>query len=360
MMKLQTTVPMIFFVSLMLLSMAGVVEAAGHDLGCYNSTMAIVLAQLQDPPVKVFTICPGTTIDVGIPIDETFANYDGGDVPLTILHDDVTIQCGGGGDPNDNCILNGGFIQLVTVPTNPFLPGQTITTNNLMLKGLTFTGTLTDLPGLESVAAYFSASGKNMTMSLCRFRSLAATSVISNSLSLLATVEQYPPFSSEITLQSCSFENVTYGYTIIGNYDQTIKIDGATMNEIQYEDCGCEGYISLIRNIAGVMTLTSSSFANSEVVSAVAYWSNTSDMSASSDAVSTFDYSDNIESAGITFVDTDNRTDYCEDGLLKDNMIEGDFGDCLDLFVQAGDSAATLGRLFVTFGLAFIIATCLV
>jgi hypothetical protein len=347
---------MMFSVILVLLSTAGVgVHAAGHDLGCYNSTLAIVLAQLQDPPVKNFQICPQTTIDIGIPIDDTFANFAQGDVPLTVLHDDVTIQCGGGGDPNDSCVLNGGAYQFVTVGSNPFLPGQTITTNNLMLKGLTFTGQLADLPGLSSVAAYFSASGTNMTIENCLFRSLDANSVISNSLSLLTTIETYPPFSSDVTLQDCSFENVTYGTTVVGNSGQTMKINSARMNQIQYKDCGCEGYIGLIQNIGGVMSLVASTFADAEVVSAVAYWSDAVDVSAPSDAVSTFEYSDNIESAGITFVDADNRTDYCEEGLLKDNLNEDAFGECLDLFVQAVDSATTLGHFVVTFGLSFIV-----
>ena len=115
------------------------IASADDSSDCYNSTLAILMAQLQGS--KDFILCPHTTIDIGVPANAQFTAFINGDYPLAILGDGVTVQCGYDGSSTNNCVLNGGFVQLVSIPNNPFLPTK-ITSNDLKVQGLTFSGTL--------------------------------------------------------------------------------------------------------------------------------------------------------------------------------------------------------------------------
>jgi hypothetical protein len=330
----------------------GVSAQDGSTSSCYNSTMAILMGQLEDPPIKTFTICPNTTINIGIPASADFSEFSNGDIPLTIVQDDVTIRCGEDGDPSNSCTLFGGFTQVVTIPSNPFVPDRIITTDNLKLQGLTFTGQLVELPGLLTVSTLFSASGTGMVMENCDFLSIQADIMVSNAVSVLATTDSYPPFSSDLSIVGCSFMDITYGSTLVKNNVQTMNIEDAIFDNVRYQDCGCEGPIALVENIGGTMEMTGSNFSNLDVVSAVAYWNST----APADAVSTFQYLNNQDAGGLVAVDAGNRSDYCEDGLLKTDV--DDSMECLNLFVEGGEDAAAslvgfhrLGLLYLTVGL---------
>ena len=307
---------------------------------CYNSTTSILLAQLADPPIKDFQICPGTTINIGVPVNLEFTQFAGGDLPLTVIHDDVTIQCGENGDPNDECSLSGGFIQLVTTPNNPFVLDRNVSTDNLLLKGLTFTGEMAALPGssLFGASVALSAPGTGMVIEDCLFKDLSGDKgvvAVSNQRNLRTSDELYPPFSSELTVIGCTFHNLVYGYVVVGNFNQTMTIQGANFSEITYQDLGdfdtnlsLEPTFGLVANLGGVMELFNSTFAASEVVYAVATWFDQNP----TDVNSTFDFLYN-EGIDIVFV---NVTDegYCEEGLLKFDLDNSTLGDCLDLFEQ--------------------------
>ena len=116
------------------------IASADDSTYCYNSTLAILMAQLTQGS-KDFILCPNTTIDIGVPANQDFTEFTNGDLPLAILGDGVTVQCGYDGSSTNNCVLNGGFVQLVSIPNNPFLPTK-ITSNDLKVQGLTFSGTL--------------------------------------------------------------------------------------------------------------------------------------------------------------------------------------------------------------------------
>ena len=310
------------------------------EQACYNSTVSILQAQLADPPIKDFQICPGTTINIGIPTNLEFTQFAGGDLPLTVIHDDVTIQCGENGDPNDECSLSGGFVQFVTIPANPFVPDRNISTNNLLLKGLTFTGEIATLPGssLFGASVALSAPGTGMVIEDCLFKDLSGDKgvvAVSNQRNLRTSDELYPPFSSELTVIGCTFHNLVYGYVVVGNFNQTMTIQGANFSEITYQDLGdfdtnlsLEPTFGLVANLGGVMELFNSTFAASEVVYAVATWFDQNP----TDVNSTFDFLYN-EGIDIVFV---NVTDegYCEEGLLKFDLDNSTLGDCLDLFEQ--------------------------
>jgi hypothetical protein len=79
----------------------------------FNSNQAIILAQIQDPPIETFVICPdSTTIKIGLPANAADFTllFAGGDFPLTVLHSDAEIRCDDDGDSTNNYALNGGFV----------------------------------------------------------------------------------------------------------------------------------------------------------------------------------------------------------------------------------------------------------
>ena len=336
-MKIVPVVSTLFLFS----SLRGV--AVDSAASCYNSTARILEAQLADPPTKDFTICPATNISIGIPMSLALTEFTGGDIPLTVIHDDVTIQCGDDGDPTNDCRLSGGFIRFLTIPNHPLVPDRNVTTNNLHLKGLTFTGEMSTFFGWSVSPVVLSAPGNNMVLEDCIFQDLTSlqgvTAVTNDRATWITPAELYPPFSSELTLQGCRFHNVVYGVMVVGNYYQTMRIESATFHQMLYQDFG-SGSLGVVANMGGIMTLSESTFDASQVASAAAHWS---DDSTTTEVISTFDFRNN-ENRGIVFVNATDGEAYCEKGLLKQNRNKT--FDCLDLFGEGDDTTSSAPTSF--------------
>ena len=326
--------------TLFLFSSLGFAAVLDSAASCYNSTARILEAQLADPPTKDFTICPSTTLSIGIPNNLALTEFTGGEFPLTVIHDDVTIQCGDDGDPDNDCRLSGGFIRFLTIPNHPSVPDRNITTNNLHLKGLTFAGEMSTFFGWSVSPVVLSAPGNNMVLEDCIFQDLTSlqgvTAVTNDRATWITPAELYPPFSSELTIKGCDFHNVVYGQTVVGNYYQTMRIESATFHQMLYQDFG-SGSLGVVANMGGIMTLSESTFDASQVASAAAHWS---DDSSTTEVISTFDFRNN-ENRGIVFVNATDGEDFCEKGLLKQNRNKS--FDCLDLFAGEGDDQTSSG-----------------
>jgi hypothetical protein len=328
---MKTAIALIFI--LVLLVASATARMGKKPTNCYNSTRAILNAQLANPPVKFFKICPRTTINIGIPANTQFTEFVGGDVPLAAIHDDVTIQCGERGDPADRCILSGGYIQLVTGPTTALVPGRKISTNNLRVKGLTFTGQLTDLPGLATASVNLGAPGTGMVVQNCVFRNLTAYTFISNLRNTATSPEDYPSYSSELTVQGCYFENITYSGGVIGNFRQTMNVTRSLFNRIKWRKCpSCPVNnstlpIFLVGNVAGSMKFNRNAFGTSEIVQSALIWFNLT----TNGIPSKLSYARNAKYGDLVILNATSRTDYCDAGLLIRNSSNG-FGECSDLF----------------------------
>jgi hypothetical protein len=299
---------------------------------CYNSTTAIVQAQLADPPVKSFNICPGTTIKVGLPANAEFTQFVGGDLPLSALHDNVTIQCGAKGDPADRCIFTGGYFQLVTSPVVALVQGRKVSTNNLRIKGLTFTGQLTtQVPGVATSSIALGAPGTGMIFEDCSFKNLTSDFIITNSRNSLTAPEDLPFYSSELTVRNCTFENITYSSGVIANLRQNMTVTNSRFDNIKWAKCAsCPPStlpVFLVGNLAGSMKLSNNTFGASDIVQTAAAWLNFT----SNGVPSILMYSNNTKSGDLIIVNATGRQDYCEAGLLFQNSSNG-FGECLNLF----------------------------
>jgi len=293
---------------------------------CFSTTTEILLAQLANPPVKNIVICPGTTINIGLPANAEFSEFVGGDIPLTPLHDDVTIMCGDDGSSDNECKISGGLVQMATSVSNPFVQGK-ITTHNLKVKGLTFTGDLTSIPGFGSVSVLLSAPGDNMVFEDCLFQFIKAEQIVGNQRNTLTDPLDYPSFSSSVTFDRVWFADVAYGASILTNADQTMNLKEVSFENLMHEDCGCNPPIPVINNIRGIMDMSDSSFRVADVVTSVVYWSAFTN-------TSSFSFSGNTQT-GVQIIDKDIRdpSEYCEGGLMVDREQDGSLGtECYQLF----------------------------
>jgi hypothetical protein len=124
-----------------------------------------------DDQRKVYTICDNTVIDVGFPdptASDPFSNFIDGDYPLGVIRPNVTVQCVG-------CVLNGGFLQMVTVPVYeiPPLPPFDKGTDGMIIDGITFSGSLPGFAGtFLSNAMLLTSPGKDIVIQNCIFKDL--------------------------------------------------------------------------------------------------------------------------------------------------------------------------------------------
>jgi hypothetical protein len=301
---------------------------------CFTSTRDILTAQLTTAQ-RDFRICPDTHINIGLPADASFTKFVGGDFPLSVVHNDVTVACGSNGKSSNNCTLNGGLYQFITIPTNP-LVNKTITTDNLKLKGITFTGSLNRLPFPASATGFInpasvlvSAPGKNMVVEDCIFRSLRLNSTVFFVVrSLLATETNFPNFSVDMTIKKSKFRNIKLGFGLITVRNNTLKLEDNNFKGIEIDETFCPGCPSnnalLIEAIESNMDMTGNKFQDVETYSGIVFASGRN---------RSFTYSDNMAD-GLTIVDIDNRPygDYCEAGLIVDKIRDGRFDKCFDLF----------------------------
>lgn len=208
-----------------------VVTAADDD--CFTTSLAIVEAQVTG--ARDFVICPNTTIEIGVPTDAAYTDFVDGDIPLTVVADDVTIKCGEDGKSSNNCVLNGGLIQFVTSAVLTQAPGLILTSNNLMVQGLTFKGILTTFPGVESVPVTLASPGKNIVFDDIIFESVRANMMFLLGPTTNSPTDSFPPGASHVTLKNSVFRNVAYGDVVVENIDQSLILDGVVFENVMHD-----------------------------------------------------------------------------------------------------------------------------
>ena len=340
--KIMKTMMMVL--SLFLLLMGRVesqnVTEDGDIPACFFSTEALLNAQLLWVDVKTFKICTNTQIDIGLPSDGTFQDWVGGDFPLTVIHDDITIQCGDDGNVEDNCVLNGGWAQIVTTPNTPFVSdGRTTSTENLIVKGLTFTGSLIGLPGdpqgLDSVSIGLGAPGQNMIIDSCRFTNLEVDTLLYLERDGITTdpSDEMPKDYSDVTIQNSIFgPNLRYRRIGFKAIDQSISIQNGTFNNVIYADCGCD-FSTLVGISSGGTTIENSQFIDVEYHTSLVMFQY--DYSELNQYPEDLVYIQNNVFENIKIYNESTRTDYCEDGLLLVGQTSIQDGECLSVVYPA-------------------------
>ena len=108
------------------------------------------MAQLSDDDLDAptYIICPDTHIKVGTvnnPATDDY-RYVNWDYPIMVTRENVTIQCGWNGRRDNNCVIDAGFMHMLTLQAIAMADGTTYVVNrtndNLLIRGVTFTGML--------------------------------------------------------------------------------------------------------------------------------------------------------------------------------------------------------------------------
>jgi len=151
---------------------------------CYRNTIDILEAQISAENAfeteLVLIMCPGTRLDVGVYKDpeKDDLRFVDGDYPLVVIRPNVTIQCGLDGKQENECVLDGGMVQVSTFE-NVTLPNGTSlrfnnTVDNMTVRGMTFTGTTVTRHPFNGVSVSLSHPGKNIRFEDCRWTDMTA------------------------------------------------------------------------------------------------------------------------------------------------------------------------------------------
>ena len=234
-----------------------------------------MVAQMNtvDEDSNTFIICPNTVISIGTAEDPAAENYNfiGGDFPLSIVRENVTIQCGLDGSRNNNCVLDGGFIQVLLlgklVGPDGYLD-YTGSIDHLVIRGLTFTGRITNSGPFPGNSVVVSNSGKDVRFEDCVWRNMSIShGLIGVSQNIFETYQTEQEWelpiqdqSIDLTFSECLFEDLIYDSPIIHVERQNVTLERCIFRKIEVtaliqKDCnaGVHFDVPLTEGCAGLL-----------------------------------------------------------------------------------------------------------
>jgi hypothetical protein len=179
-----------------------------------------------------------------------------GDYPIIVVKDNVLIQCGIDGRSENNCVIEDGFLQVLTQnifphPEGTLEPGPS--TDNFTLRGITFTGTIARNGVFDGQSVSLSHPGRNMLFEDCSWENMTAThGLISAGRNMFLALAGIPleNHSIELTLSNCRFSKIVYAFPAVSNEMQTLNIERCRFEDFKLsfllEPCalhpsGCSG-----------------------------------------------------------------------------------------------------------------------
>lgn len=226
-------------------------ESPSYNYSCFSSTKDLLEAQIQDyraanSTADVYIICPNTTITIGVLENPAAGENDfvNGDYPLWVLDSDTTIQCGLDGRVENNCVLDGGFVQFLVqtaIPVsgtnaNQFLEfvEADIVLDNVTVRGITFTGMIGAVGPYDGGSVMVSQSG-HITFVDCWWTDLVASAgliwVYQNTFQHIfgfTLLEQ----SVWVTIRNCRFENIILDLPLFFSQDQILEVDDCIFSNV--------------------------------------------------------------------------------------------------------------------------------
>ncbi len=211
---------------------------------CYTSALDILQAQISSErkSTATYIICPNTEIKVG-----TFKNpatddyrYVDGDYPIMVVRENVTIQCGIDGRRENNCVVDGGFMHVLTLQIIAMPDGTTHhvnrTNDNLMVRGITFTGTPLNVGPFRGISVSLGHPGRNMRFQDCMWKDMTTQAgLIGAYRNYFQELVDLPleDLSIEVTFSDCIFQDIVYDSPLIFIRSQTILLERCDFRNIQ-------------------------------------------------------------------------------------------------------------------------------
>jgi hypothetical protein len=232
-------------------------QAPTYPYTCYSSTLDIVEFQAREETIpEAFVICPNTLIKIGTFRDPSVNDYElvNGDYPLTAVRENVVIQCGLDGQQENNCVFDGGIVQVLTQQELP-LPGGSISASNSIdnftLKGLTFTGQPSNSGQSGGISVRLSHIGANIRFENCLWSNFSAESgLVAVGLSYFQELAGLSLEARRVdaTFFNCTFENIFFDFPLILTIDHNITLEKCVFQNIQLSalvDRSCDGDVSV-------------------------------------------------------------------------------------------------------------------
>jgi hypothetical protein len=219
---------------------------------CFRSTMQMLVAQYENPEQNRFIMCPNTRIQLGVMNDPANGDYTigNGDIMLVISRDNVEVVCGDDGRVENNCVMDGGFVQVLLQqgligPNKDLLYETAPTVDNTTIRGMTFTGELFKDPFVGGSSIVMSHKGQNIRLIDCVWENMTAPDGL-----VFAGVNPYQTSSAgsefgfannlpgeqeiEVKIENCTFRNISYGGgPLIVTNDQRITVENSRFSDIR-------------------------------------------------------------------------------------------------------------------------------
>jgi len=214
---------------------------------CFESTLDIFTYQIEAPPEEIMDdsnpiiICPHTKIRIGRSNNPSVGDFSivEGDHPLVAIRPNVTIQCGPDGKRSNNCVLEGGILQVSTMfeQYHPMYGtiSATPSVDGLTIRGFTFGDVLRGSGQFGGISVAFSHPGRAL-MEDCVWYNFTATKRLLwvGQNGIMSVRNDYlAPNSVEMTLSNCLLENVVYEEQLITAYDQALRLENITLRNIR-------------------------------------------------------------------------------------------------------------------------------
>lgn len=210
---------------------------------CYTRLLDILIAQVSDEDIEapIYVICPNTKISVGTlnSVGTNVYTYVSGDYPILVTRENVTIQCGWDGRLDNNCVIDAGFMHVLTLQVIGMADGSLFTLNrtndNLLIRGITFTGIPVNVGPFLGISISLSHPGRNMRFEDCLWYNMTAESGLIGAYRNYYQASEDLPLedrSIEVTFADCIFQNVIFGSALIFARNQAIKLERCIFRDI--------------------------------------------------------------------------------------------------------------------------------
>ncbi|CAB9515510.1 expressed unknown protein [Seminavis robusta] len=221
--------------------------SSSYPYECFTGTRDIIAAQIESPEQLLFILCPHTRIKLGVLANPIAGdtNIVHGDTPLMILRENVEVRCGIDGSVDNHCILDGGFVQVLLQPHLPLDKEhvwKSRPTDNVTIRGLTFTGQLLSDYTFGGSSIVISNPGHTVQMVDCLWENMTAPSgllyVGVNPFQLLALSEEnnnntLPRHAASLHVVQSRFRNITYDGALAEVSEQILSLEACRFEDLQ-------------------------------------------------------------------------------------------------------------------------------
>ena len=226
--------------------------ATMYPYDCFNSTRAMIHEQMKTPDKLLYIMCPNTTIQLGV-LANALVNdtrFVQGDTPLVVLQPNVEVRCGLDGSVFNQCVLEGGFVQVLLQPIVPSEQehGEVYTsgrTDNVTIRGLTFTGQLFQDIVFGGASIVISNPGHNVRLLDCRFENMTAPGgliyVGTNPYQIMSSGSggsgggggMLEPRAASVEIWNTTFRNIIYDKPLAEAHYQSLSLMGCQFANIR-------------------------------------------------------------------------------------------------------------------------------